>query len=116
MLRLVPLMESLKHFLSYAQTHRSLLEKALSQGLKDVSEIQQKKMPEAGSDCLFFFLHSHLVSSLEVFILCICLSLAVHFSLFLTLSCSSCPLQLGVSSVSFLAVLFIQSDICLGNY
>lgn len=31
----------------------SLLEKAVSQGLKDVSEIQQKKMPEAGSGCLF---------------------------------------------------------------
>lgn len=90
----------------------SLLEKAVSQGLKDVSEIQQKKMPEAGSGCLFilfFFLfqHSHLVSSLEVFTLCICLSpLAVHFSLFLTLSWSSSPLQVGISRVPLLAVVF----------
>lgn len=90
-------MESLKHFLSYAQTHQSLLEKVVSQGLKDVSEIQWKKMSEAGSDCpiffLIFFSFSHLVSYLEVFTLYISLSpLAVNFSLFLTLSlCPTLP-------------------------
>lgn len=114
-------MESLEHLLSYAQTHRSLLEKAVSQGLKDVSEIQQKKTRLRQGQIafwFFFFQHSHLVSSLEAFTLRICLSpLAVHFSLFLTLSCSSCPLQVGVSSAPLLAVVvFIQTDIRLDNY
>lgn len=100
-------MESLKHFLSYAQTHQSLLEKIVSQGLKDVSEIQWKSDPRRGQIALFFlplfffFQYSHLVSYLEFFTLYISLSpLAVCFSLFLTLSYSS--LQVVVSSVPFL--------------
>lgn len=41
----------------------SLLEKAVSQGLKDVSEIQQKKMPEAGSGCLFILFFFFFIST-----------------------------------------------------
>lgn len=120
-------MESLKDFLSYAQVHRSLLEKAVSQGLKDMSETPQKEVPEAGSDLfgcfsffflLFFFQHNQLVSSMEIFTLCIYLSpLAICFSLSLTLSCSSYLLQVLVSSDPLLAVIsFIQPDIHLGHY
>lgn len=70
MLRLVPLMESLKHFLPYAQTHHSLLEETVSQGLKDVSEIHQKKMHGAGSGYVFLFWFVFYFSFFNTVILC----------------------------------------------